>query len=46
LLKAESIEDRYRDHIKRIVDAAPPLTHEQIAKLRVLLAPVVQRQQD
>lgn len=32
--------DDYRVYIKRIVDAAPPLTPEQRARLRVLLSPV------
>ena len=29
------------DYIKRVVDAAPPLTPEQRARLRELLRPVV-----
>ncbi|WP_343709362.1 hypothetical protein [Mycobacterium sp.] len=32
--------DDYRDYIKKIVDAAPPLTPEQRARLRELLRPV------
>ncbi len=32
--------DDYRDYIKKIVDAAPPLTPEQRARLRMLLSPV------
>ena len=32
--------DDHRDYIKKIVDAAPPLTPEQRARLRVLLSPV------
>lgn len=45
-MTAGDAEDRYRDYIQKIVDAAPPLTPEQRARLRVLLAPGVQRQQD
>ncbi len=32
--------DDHREYIKRIVDAAPPLTAEQRARLRELLRPV------
>lgn len=35
-----SHDDRYDEYIKKVVDAAPPLTPEQRARLRVLLAPV------
>lgn len=31
--------DDHRDYIKKIVDAAPPLTPEQRARLRELLRP-------
>lgn len=34
-LKAASLED----HIRRVVDAAPPLTEEQRTRLALLLAP-------
>jgi hypothetical protein len=34
-----SSDDRYSDYIKKIVDAAPPLTPEQRARLRELLRP-------
>lgn len=32
--------DGYDDYIRKIVDAAPPLTPEQRARLRELLSPV------
>ena len=32
-------DDAYRARIQAIVDAAPPLTDDQIAKLKILLAP-------
>ena len=32
--------DDHREYIKKIVDAAPPLTPEQRARLRELLRPV------
>ncbi|WP_206613698.1 hypothetical protein [Mycolicibacterium elephantis] len=32
--------DDYHDYLKKIVDAAPPLTPEQRARLRELLRPV------
>jgi hypothetical protein len=32
--------DDYYDYINKIVDAAPPLTPDQRARLRVLLRPV------
>ena len=32
---------RAEDYIRKLVDAAPPLTPEQTARLSVLLAPVV-----
>jgi len=32
--------DDYREYIEKIVDAAPPLTSEQRARLRELLRPV------
>jgi hypothetical protein len=34
-------EDRHRDHITKVVDAALPLTQEQRARLRELLRPLV-----
>lgn len=30
-------------YVQKIVDKAPPLTSDQISKLRVLLAPAVQK---
>ncbi|AMU29993.1 hypothetical protein [Mycobacteroides abscessus] len=32
--------DDHREYIKKMVDAAPPLTPEQRARLRMLLSPV------
>jgi hypothetical protein len=33
-------EDRYLDYIAKVVDADPPLTAEQRARLQLLLSPV------
>lgn len=36
-VQAASVRDSYRDHVRRVVDEAPPLTNEQRAQLRQLL---------
>jgi hypothetical protein len=38
-LRRDLYADRLAEHIKNIVDQAPPFTQEQVAQLRVLLEP-------
>lgn len=38
--RSELVTETLAAHIKRVVDAAPPLTAEQLERLRALLPPV------